>query len=51
MTMGLGDELAGISIEAPVTGQVMSTSTGTLAAHIWTEINPNVSMVWTEIAA
>jgi hypothetical protein len=33
------------------TGDSMSTSTGTLSATIWTEIDPNVSMVWTELAA
>ena len=29
----------------------MTVSTGTINAHIWTEIDPGVSMVWTEIAA
>ena len=33
------------------TGASMSTTTGTLSATIWTEIDPNVSMVWTELAA
>ena len=46
-----GTLVAGASAEAPLTGQVLTTYTGTLYTSIWTEIDPDVSMVWTEIAA
>ena len=51
LTVSLGTEVAGASVEVSLTGQVMTTSTGLLTATLWTEINPDVSMVWTEIAA
>ena len=50
-TLNVGTVTAGASAEAPVTGQVITASLGTLYGQGWTEINPNVSMVWTEIAA
>jgi len=47
----LADVIPGINSDPIVTGIAMSVSAGTLNTSIWTEINPNVSMVWTEIAA
>ena len=43
--------VAGSSVDPAVTGVSLTTATGTFTASIWTEINPNVSMVWTELAA
>ena len=51
LTVSLGTEVAGSSVDVPVTGQFMTTYLGSVNAHLWTEINPDVSMVWTEIAA
>ena len=51
VTASVGTAVAGASAQAPVTGQFMTTSLGTLSATVWTEIDPGVSMVWTEIAA
>ena len=50
-TFSVGTAVAGASAEAPVTGQVITASLGTLYGTVWTEIDPGVSMVWTEIAA
>jgi len=51
LTVSLGTAVAGASADVTPTGQDLTTYTGTLITHIWTEIDPGVSMVWTEIAA
>lgn len=51
LTTSMGTAVAGASAEAPITGQVMTAYTGTVYPLLWTEIDPDVSMVWTEIAA
>jgi hypothetical protein len=51
LTVSLGTAVAGASADVPVTGQFTTTYLGSVNAHLWTEINPDVSMVWTEIAA
>ena len=51
LTTYTGTVFGGAEIDVIPTGVTMSISTGTLHPAIWTEIDPNVSMVWTEIAA
>ena len=43
--------VAGSSVDPVITGLNLTAATGTFTTSIWTEINPNVSMVWTELAA
>ena len=51
ITSALGTAFGGANIEVAVTGQSITTSMSDVNAALWTEINANVSMVWTEIAA
>jgi len=51
LTVSLGTAVGGASADVSVTGQSTTTYLGSVNAHLWTEINPDVSMVWTEIAA